>query len=298
MVKATADTTTRPVPKSLRRPDSYLALEITGKCPLECAHCYNESGPTGTHGAMGATDWVRVIDEAVAGGIAMVQFIGGEPTTHPAFEQLVRCAIKAGLAVEVFSNLVRVKCEWWELFAHPKVSLATSYYSDQPTEHDQVTGRRGSHARTRANIIEVTRRRIPLRVEIVDILPGQRVDDARADLAAIGVTRVRINRRRRVGRAALTTPQISDLCGRCGIGTAAIYPSGQVSPCLMARWMIAGNVRHQSLNEIMDGETMQGLVSAISKQKAATMICPPQTDGCSPFNTCGPDYCSPETGGR
>jgi hypothetical protein len=39
----------------------FVWLEITGKCQLECLHCYAESGPGGTHGAMTAANWRRVI---------------------------------------------------------------------------------------------------------------------------------------------------------------------------------------------------------------------------------------------
>ena len=59
---------------------NFVWLEITGKCQLECLHCYAESGPGGTHGAMTAANWRRVIDECADLGVEMVQFIGGEPT--------------------------------------------------------------------------------------------------------------------------------------------------------------------------------------------------------------------------
>jgi MoaA/NifB/PqqE/SkfB family radical SAM enzyme len=107
--------------------------------------------------------WRKVIAAAVGLGITSVQFIGGEPTLHPGFTRLLEHAIDVGLRVEVFSNLVRVDRESWSLYGHPSVSLATSYYSDLAAEHETVTGRRGSHARTRANIAEAVRRQIPIR---------------------------------------------------------------------------------------------------------------------------------------
>ncbi|MGH3779149.1 MAG: radical SAM protein [Pseudonocardiaceae bacterium] len=59
---------------------SFVWLEITGKCQLECVHCYADSGPQGTHGTMTTEDWVVVIGQAAALGTRMIQFIGGEPT--------------------------------------------------------------------------------------------------------------------------------------------------------------------------------------------------------------------------
>jgi hypothetical protein len=77
---------------------------------------------------------------------------------------LVHRALDPGLEVEVFSNLVHVPPQLWEIFAQPSVQLATSYYSDDAAEHEGITKGRGSHARTKANITEALRRSIPLRV--------------------------------------------------------------------------------------------------------------------------------------
>src|SRR5690606_35962982 len=120
---------------------------------------------------MTTTDWLRVLDQAAALGVEMVQFIGGEPTLHPDLPRLVEHAPHHGLAVEVFTNLVHVTAELWELFSRPGVSLATSYYSDDPAEHAGITGR-PSHLRTKANIAEAIRRGIPLRVGVIDLGGG------------------------------------------------------------------------------------------------------------------------------
>ena len=72
----------------------FVWLEITGSCQLACVHCYAESGPTGTHGTMTGGDWRRVIDQAAALGVRLVQFIGGEPTMHPELPRLVDHALR------------------------------------------------------------------------------------------------------------------------------------------------------------------------------------------------------------
>ncbi|MGH3770452.1 MAG: radical SAM protein [Pseudonocardiaceae bacterium] len=132
---------------------SFVWLEITGKCQLTCNHCYAESGPDGGDGTMSSADWCRVIDEVAQLGGWMVQFIGGEPTLYRGLPDLVRSALTQGLEAEVFTNLVHVSSELWETFAHRGVRLATSYYSCDAAEHEAITRCKGSHARTRANII-------------------------------------------------------------------------------------------------------------------------------------------------
>ncbi|MQA87477.1 MAG: radical SAM protein [Streptosporangiales bacterium] len=282
---------------------NFLELEITGFCQLACRHCYANAGPEGNHGTMTTLDWRSVIDQASAIDVEMVQFIGGEPTLHPDFGQLLQHAIDAGRKVEVFSNLVHVKEAWWELFASPMVSLATSYYSDQASGHEQVTGRRGSHARTRASIAESVRRKIPIRAGIIDVLDGQRVEEARTDLEAVGVTDVGTDRLRGVGRAAHTlgAPDVSQLCGRCGRDKAAVSPDGDVWPCVLARWMCAGNVKQQPLEEILGGPKMRDLVSAIPSPRGGGPCdpdCKPSKEGsdCAPAEreACYPKFCKPE----
>jgi MoaA/NifB/PqqE/SkfB family radical SAM enzyme len=110
---------------------------------------------------MSVRDWQRVIDDVATVGARSIQFIGGEPTTHPSFVQLVEHASLTGLEVEIFSNLLDIRPEWWDLFSRCGVTLATSYYSDQSAEHEEITRRRGSYQRTRANIAEAISRQIP-----------------------------------------------------------------------------------------------------------------------------------------
>jgi CubicO group peptidase (beta-lactamase class C family) len=186
------------------RSGTRLWLDLTRKCQLSCTHCYNSSGPDGTHGAMRREDWLRVLDEAPACGMRSVQFIGGEPTMHPDFRELVEHALGLGLQTEVFSNLVHVSDECWQLFDHGNLSLATSYYSDRAETHNAMTGR-PSHQRTRTNIARAVRRGIPLRVGIIGSDP-EVIAAAQRDLAELGVTRIGVDRVRPFGRGGLQDP--------------------------------------------------------------------------------------------
>jgi MoaA/NifB/PqqE/SkfB family radical SAM enzyme len=244
---------------------------------------------------MTADDWRSVIGQAAGLGVAMVQFIGGEPTMHPRFTELMEHAIGAGLAVEVYTNLVHVRDEWWPLFSGANVSLATSYYSDTVREHEAITGRRGSHARTRANIAEAVRRGIQLRTGIIGVADGQRVAAARAELEAMGVTSIGIDYLRHVGRGAGSRePDVSQLCGNCGRGSAAISPDGDVWPCVFSRWMDVGNVRRTPLAEILAGRPMREATAMIGNGVGRPSMCVPHS--CNPNRPCRPeagDGCGP-----
>jgi len=233
----------------------FLSLEITGRCQLHCRHCYADSGPWGDHGTMTTPDWRRRLEEAAAMEVRMVQLIGGEPTLHPDLPDLVRHGLDLGLGVEVYSNLARPIPEpLGQVFALPGVALATSYHAADPETHDRVTGRRGSHRWTRANIVEALRRGIPLRVGVVAVSQDQDLQAAIADLEALGVAGIGVDRLREVGRGVRGRgPGIDQLCGRCGEGRLAVSPTGEVWPCVLARWLVLGNVRTTPLAEINAG---------------------------------------------
>ncbi|MFG1616861.1 SPASM domain-containing protein [Nonomuraea wenchangensis] len=95
------------------------------------------------------------------------------------------------------------------------------------------------------------------------MIADQRVEAAVADLMALGVTRIGTDRVRGIGRGTSTSPQVAELCGRCGRTKAAISPDGEVWPCVMGRWMSAGNVRATPLADIRRGERWRTLVSTI-----------------------------------
>ncbi|ONH54603.1 radical SAM protein [Frankia sp. CcI49] len=272
-----------------------LALEVTGRCQLECSPCYAGSGPKGDHGTMTVLDWCSLIDVAARAGIPRVRFIGGEPTLFPGLADLVRYALDAGLKAEVFTNLVRVTAGLWDVFGLPGVRVATSYYSPDPAWHDRVTGRPGSHAHTRANIITALERGILLRVGLINTGTQADVDAAHAELLALGVKTISRDDVRPLGRAAHgAEPNPAALCGGCGISQATVLPNGELVACGMGRWLSGGNVRDTPLNELFAGERWREALASIPRPIDAEKKCIPKLDGedCAPAEeaACGPDY--------
>lgn len=272
---------------------SFLELETTGKCQLRCRHCYNSSGPDGGTGTMTPDDWRNVIDQAAALGTSSVQFIGGEPTLDPNMPDLVRHALAAGLTVHVYSNLVHVTPDMWELFSTSGVRLSTSYYAADPVTHGRITGSRASYLRTRSNIAEAVQRGIPVRAAVVQILPGQDTRQAEAELGSLGVTDIRVRREQAVGRAARETApnDLSELCGNCGDDRAAIMPDGRLVPCVVGRWLNTGNVKTTPLAQILAGPEWESTLALVPRRESdpcsPASTCPPASDG----NDCPPASC-------
>lgn len=261
----------------------FLELEITQFCQLKCAHCYSESGPDGGRGTMTPDDWERLMDQAARIGVRTVQFIGGEPTLDPDLPRLARHALAVGLEVDVYTNLVHVTPELWELFAQPGVSVGFSWYSADPGKHAEVTGSRTSHARTAANVAEAVRRDIRVRAGIVEVVEGQDIERAKDALRALGVTDIVSDRARGVGRAAHgAAPAVSELCGRCGKGRAAIGMDGQLTPCVLGRFLVAGNVKDNTLGDLFAGRAWREILDTVPALDACVTCSPGDSNDCDP----------------
>ncbi|SDP94024.1 radical SAM protein [Lentzea jiangxiensis] len=199
-----------------------------------------------------------MIDQLTDLGTRMVQFIGGKPTLHRGLPVLIGHALDRGVEVEVFTNLMHVSPNLWEVLSQLGVRLATSYYSDDAEQHERITRGQRSYEWTWSNLVEAVRRSVPVRVGVIDIEDGQRAQEAVSQLRSLGVEgEVRVDRLRQVGR-----------CGRT---------------CLP---MVAGGQRkEESLVDILTGPRMTQTASLLATEFARR-----------PLNPCVPNMCDPQCG--
>jgi hypothetical protein len=177
----------------------------------------------------------------------------------------------------------------------PGMLLGTSWYSADPGKHAEITSSRASYARTRASIAEAVRRGIPVRATIVEVTQDQGIKQAAAELRRLGVTDIRIRPSQGVGRAARgdSGPDVSELCGNCGLDRAAILPDGQLTPCAIGRWLDCGNVRDTPLADLLAGPAWQRTLTLVPRHAESRSACgpaqncPPASDG----NDCPPASC-------
>lgn len=280
---------------SLEHTIESVECELTDKCNLTCSHCCTNSSPQAPAPTMTPEDWHKVVDDVAGLGIPVIQFIGGEATLDRHLPDYIGHALERNLRVEVFSNLKIVQPRMWRAFQRPNVQLAVSYYSDQAAQHDAITNGPGSHKLTRANIVKALSLGIPMRAAIVSVNDGQRLEEAADDLRSLGITRIRIDRTRKVGRAAdetLDTPDVAELCGNCFRSRISVSPDGNVNGCILSPWLIAGNVREQGLANVLRSPRVAELADMIPTPTRG-QACPPDDSGdCSPANTtaCDPAY--------
>ncbi|HEX3915485.1 MAG TPA: pyrroloquinoline quinone biosynthesis protein PqqE [Steroidobacteraceae bacterium] len=83
-------------------PPLWLLLELTYRCPLHCAFCYNPTDYAGTGAELGTQDWIRVLRESRALGAVQLGLSGGEPLTRDDLEDIVAEAHRLGF----YTNLI------------------------------------------------------------------------------------------------------------------------------------------------------------------------------------------------
>lgn len=283
-------------PTTTQAPVRFAWLEITPNCQLTCEHCYVASRPGLGHGKLSVTDWKNTMDALRSLGVQDVQFIGGEPTTHPSFCELVAYAAELGFTIEVYSNLVGITQRMWDSFTRYNVRIATSFYSTEAPIHDAITNLPGSYQKTLGNIKKVLALGLPLRVGLIDIREEQDIAATEAFLQQLGIEpkQIGVDRVRGVGRGFNLSKEdaISALCGKCVRGHCVITAEGTVYPCIMARSFPLGSVLEQPITAILTGETFNAtcevLHAAFATRNRASADCNP--DDCNP--DCRP-YCDP-----
>ncbi|BCG03910.1 hypothetical protein PPGU19_084780 (plasmid) [Paraburkholderia sp. PGU19] len=283
---------------------SFLWLEITSRCNLECAHCYADAGPgEPLQGTLVLADWQVVIRDAAALGCRCLQFIGGEPTLHPDLLAMIETASAHGYAfIEVYTNATGLSERMVTAFAEHRVHVATSFYSDDPRVHDGMTGRAGSFAKTTRTIRRIAEAGLPVRAGIIegDANRGHAQGAAR-QLRALGVTEYGIDEVRPVGRGAHASDQSSRfdaLCGQCSKGRVCVTARGDVYPCVFSRAFPLGRIE-QGLANLLRGQPLVEFRAAqrrFEEARAPTRLddhecrptCSPGDLFCTPMNGCMP----------
>lgn len=228
---------------------SFLWLEITQKCNLECLHCYADSSPReDLFGQVDTQTWLGVLGESVTLGCTQVQFIGGEPTLHPDLPRMIRFASASGYSlIEVFTNATLFDEGLIETFLEHGVAIATSFYSDDSKTHDEITRHPGSFRRTVANIKRFVAAGLRVRAGIIELPENMgHAQRAKRFLLELGVSDINIDLQRNIGRGEKhlhSVDPFSELCGECWKGKLCITSLGRVYPCVFSRFADLGDVR-------------------------------------------------------
>ncbi len=85
-------------------PPLWLLLELTYRCPLHCAFCYNPTDFARSGPELHTDDWIRVLHEARALGSVQLGLSGGEPLARKDLEVIVAEAHRLGFYINLITS--------------------------------------------------------------------------------------------------------------------------------------------------------------------------------------------------
>jgi pyrroloquinoline quinone biosynthesis protein E len=85
-------------------PPMWLLCELTYRCPLHCAFCYNPTDFTKIGPELDTEDWFRVLREARALGAVQLGLSGGEPLARDDLELIVAEAHRLGFYINLITS--------------------------------------------------------------------------------------------------------------------------------------------------------------------------------------------------
>jgi len=257
-----------------------LFIELTDRCNESCIHCYAESAPERS-ARLNREEIQRVLEEALQLGTPAVQFTGGDPLIHPDLVFAVQTARDLGYQMlEIYTNGLALNASLLEELAPYSPSFAFSIYSHDAAIHDAITQTPGSLLRTLKAMHRVQAADLPLRVGMILMSENRGMEEATftflqkelgLDETQFGTDMVRSTGRGEFMpenqsttsdlqrfRHRTDTPQEveptplkreEDVAVRHG--KLCVSSNGEVFPCIFSRRTKLGNIRKQSLSDIL-----------------------------------------------
>jgi len=145
-----------------------LAINLTRRCNLACAHCYLDAN-TLSHGSedeLTTDDVCGLLNEVVdCGGRTMVVLTGGEPLVRRDLEEIIACGAQLGLAMVVGSNGMMLTDRRVRSLKHSGLlGVGISVDSLDADKHDAFRGRSGAWEKTMAGIDQCRRQQLSFQI--------------------------------------------------------------------------------------------------------------------------------------
>jgi radical SAM protein with 4Fe4S-binding SPASM domain len=259
-------------------------LELTSRCNLRCAHCYADAGRPPAEPEYTTDEWLKLLDDLAAEGFAGVVLTGGEPLIRPDFSEIYRKAVEVfERRVTILTNGNLLEARLAEKIRDNHTQLSLSFYSQDASRHDELTGVPGSFDELVGAIRLLLDRGVFFSVNIV-VFPRLEVDlpKIRAFLASLGVDgqRAMANPVLPAGRGCAARADIRLLradfphepfrfvagreserlvCPTCWRGQLTITPQGRVLLCNMIRDLSVGDLRTQDLRSVVSSPECQSM---------------------------------------
>jgi MoaA/NifB/PqqE/SkfB family radical SAM enzyme len=257
-------------------------IELTYRCNLDCAFCYNDLELTGT--PLTKEQYFRFFDDLREMQVLNLVLSGGEPLAHPDFMALGEKARQLGFVIRIKSNghaLRGALAQHIKDIIDPYI-VELSLHGASPETHDRQTRVTGSFDRLIHNVREMTGLGIRTKLNAVltcwnehemdqmfelaealetpirfdpEVTPRDDGDTSTLSLAASDEALRRLYRLElaRSAEVGLSPDEATPTPARkhCGAGSSSIGvdPFGNIYPCVQWRRPL-GNLHDQSIKDV------------------------------------------------
>ena len=148
-------------------------IELTLRCPLTCAHCYNNL-PMGDRdaraGELSYEEHCRVLDEITEAGCFWLLFTGGEIFARKDFLDIYTYAKHKGLLITLFTNGTLITPQIADYLTEFRpFAIEITLYGRTRETYEKLTGIPGSYDRCLRGIRLLMERNLPLKLKTVAV---------------------------------------------------------------------------------------------------------------------------------
>lgn len=148
-------------------------IEVTRRCPLTCAHCYNNLAMGDQEARLSELTYeehCRILDEIAEAGCFWLLYTGGEIFARRDFLDIYTYAKKKGLIITLFTNgtLITPKIADYLVEWRPFAIEITLYGRTKET-YERLTGIPGSYEKCLRGISLLMERGLPLKLKTVGV---------------------------------------------------------------------------------------------------------------------------------
>ena len=154
---------------SSKRMPMYGMMEVTRRCVLRCAHCYNNlplHDQEAIVNELTFDEHCRILDEMTEAGCLWLTYTGGEIFARKDFLDIYTYGKKKGLLITLFTNGTLITREIADyLVAWRPFCIEITLYGRTRETHERVTGIPGSYEQCLEGIRLLTERKLPLKLK-------------------------------------------------------------------------------------------------------------------------------------
>lgn len=148
-------------------------IEVTRRCPLACAHCYNNlpmSDRAARERELTYQEHCRLIDEIAEAGCFWLLYTGGEIFARKDFLDIYTYAKRRGLIITLFTNGTLITPQIADYLAEWRpFNIEITLYGYTKETYERLTGIPGSYERCLRGIELLRERGLPLKLKSVAV---------------------------------------------------------------------------------------------------------------------------------